>query len=312
MPEEPKVGETHDEHKTDNPENVKQENDVQAKTQASSSDEAARYKTLVEELRREREAWRERFEEAKQTRDEIKAKLRKLKEEGRLLDDEAFEEYRRLKEQQRRIEEKKLLDKGKVDELIERKIREVAAEKDKVISEFKTQIEQLQAQMVEKDRAVRRALLHKQLASSPVREKTVLSAEKFVDLFAKHFDIVEEDGEVKIVGYYLDGNGERRSPIFSRRGTGYASVDEALDILINDERNADIRKATSGPPGIGVSSTEGTAPAKDDESTKIYTREEIKRIAALYRTDREQWEKLWPKVQRAVEERRVEGQTPRR
>nr|DAO57678.1 MAG TPA: minor structural protein GP20 [Caudoviricetes sp.] len=126
------------------------------------------------------------------------------------------------------LEAGKLIDAGKVEEFkaqVDQGWKVKLEDKDKA---HVKEIEKLTEALDSKNAAIRNLVVRGAFeASTFLREKTTLPADMAYAAFGKHFEVKEENGELKAVAS-LDGQ-----PIFSRSNPGtFASPEEAIEALI--------------------------------------------------------------------------------
>ena len=136
--------------------------------------------------------------------------------------------------------------KKKVAESYEHKIREI----DKL---YKTQLEERDSKLKQKDEAVHRLLIKNAFAQSEfLRTRTVLPPDMAFDSFGKLFVVKEVEGELKAVAINSEGQ-----EITSRKEpSALASVDEVLEEIISARKDKDsilrgIQSGSGSTPNIG-------------------------------------------------------------
>lgn len=238
------------------------------------ADLEAQIQALTENHTREITKLRSELNDAISRRKKLAARLDELEQSGRVLSEEekaAFDEFKKLREDQKT---KKMIEEGRVNELLAEREQAVARAKDEVISNLKKELEKLQDGLKEKDKLIKRSLIHQRILSNPaIVEQTVLPPEAFVQLVENGvirkagrpvtFDLVEENGQLHVVGFEADDAGKPVNKIFSSRGPGYATVDEVIQMLISDDSMASMRRIKVGSGGTGA----GTSDAKTGNAT---------------------------------------------
>lgn len=252
----------------------------------------AQLQAITENHAREIAKIRSELNDAISRRKKLAAKLDELEQSGRVLSEEekaAFDEFKRLRDDQKT---KKMIEEGRVNELLAEREQAVARAKDEVITNLKKEIEKLQEGLKEKDKLIKRSLIHQRILSNPaIIEQTVLPPEAFVQLVENGvirrqgrpvtFDIVEENGQLHVVGFEADEAGKPINKIFSARGTGYAAVDEIVQMLISDDSMASMRRIKVGSGGTGAGSTDNKS-ANAGSGAETVTREQYNAFLKQY------------------------------
>jgi hypothetical protein len=155
------------------------------------------------------------------------------------------------------LEAQKLLDtegveklKASMDEAYQTKMKDLERG-------FKTQIEELTANMSAKDKTIFELMVVSEFAKSPtIRDKTLLPPDIAADYFGKHFRVEGEGKDATVVGYFGD------EKILSKIKPGSpAEFEEALGVVIDQYplKTQILRggEGGSGSPGGGTGDDKG-------------------------------------------------------
>lgn len=154
----------------------------------------------------------------------------------------------------------KLVEAGKMEEFkaqVEQGWKVKLEDKDKAHAK---NIEELTQALSGKDAAIRHLVVRSAFDSSSfLREKTTLPPDMAYAAFGKHFEVKEENGEIKAVAS-IDGQ-----PIFSRANPGtFANPEEAIEALIEKYpyKERILRDTLPGGSGASKSQYSGGLPKK--------------------------------------------------
>lgn len=138
------------------------------------------------------------------------------------------DEYKTLKDKATDFESGKLIEAGKLDELKQQISGSYSAKLADLDKARAADAEKAKRALEAKDAAIRNLLVKSAFdSSSYLRDKTVLPSDLAYESFGKHFEVIDENGELKTVAKL---NGQ---PIFSRTNPGTpASTEEAIEAIV--------------------------------------------------------------------------------
>lgn len=137
----------------------------------------------------------------------------------------------------RALDDKKLVEAGKVDEVVQERLKEHTAKTTELVSG-------LEAKLTAKDQLVRKALISNRFATTKALEGYFLTPDLAEAVFGQHFDIDENGALVPF------RDGAKKERIYSASGDGsLASMDEALGVLLKSHPNHDKWKKGTGSTG---------------------------------------------------------------
>lgn len=137
------------------------------------------------------------------------------------------------------FDDKKLVEAGKVDEVVEARLKDAKAAWDQEKSGLESKVKQAEGN-------VRKFLISSRFATSKALEKTVLTPDLAEAKFGSLFDV---EGDAVIA--FRDGG--RKEKLYSRADPSkLADFDEALSILISSDPNFEKWKAGTGATGGGA------------------------------------------------------------
>jgi hypothetical protein len=199
--------------------------------------------------------------------DELTAKLK-------VFDGIDPEKYKALEAKAADLESGKLIESGKLEEVRQQISQGYAAKIADLEKARAADVEKSTQALQAKDAAIRSLLVKSAFdASGYLREKTVLPPDLAYQSFGKHFEVKEENGELKVVAT-IEGQ-----PIFSRANPGTpATPEEAIEAIIESYPMRDrIMKTTQGgantpPSGVpgGGGAPKSLADCKTEDEKVAY------------------------------------------
>lgn len=148
------------------------------------------------------------------------------------------------------LDEKKLVEAGKIDEVVNERLRASAAAWEQEKSGYAEKLSEAEGK-------VRKVLISNRFAGSKATKDYILTPDLLEALFGSHFDV---DGEAVVA--FRDPSKKER--IYSAADPSrLADVDEALEALLKAHPNHDNWKKSSGATGSGAAAANAGARAGD-------------------------------------------------
>lgn len=170
-----------------------------------------------------------------------------------------LDEATKAMETVRNLEDAQLVKAGEVEKIKREALQGLELQETKLKSQFQQREESLQKELSRRDQNIRQLLISNRFAQSDLfagaNRRTHLLPDFAEARFGHHFDVVDKDGNLSVVG--KDPSGEVIMSKDPKRFGEPADFDEAMEVIFNSYPQKD-QLLRSGPGGSGATGgTEG-------------------------------------------------------